>query len=53
MTVLIIAHRPGTIAQADRVIELDGGRVIAERGSDDIDAAGIPADAELATHMDQ
>jgi ATP-binding cassette subfamily B protein len=29
-TTLIIAHRPATIALADRVILLDGGRVAAE-----------------------
>ena len=29
-TTLIIAHRPATIALADRVVLLDGGRVVAE-----------------------
>ena len=53
ITVLIIAHRPDTIAQADRVIDLDGGRVIADRVSDDIDGAGTPAHAEVAARMDQ
>jgi ATP-binding cassette, subfamily B, bacterial len=29
-TTVIIAHRPATIALADRVVLLDGGRVVAE-----------------------
>src|SRR5262249_42109487 len=29
-TTLIIAHRPATIALADRVVLLDGGRVVAD-----------------------
>lgn len=29
-TALVIAHRPATIASADRVVRLDGGRVVAE-----------------------
>ncbi len=29
-TTLVIAHRPATIALADRVLLLDGGRVVAE-----------------------
>ena len=53
MTVLIIAHRPDTIAQADRVIDLAGGRVIADRVSDDIDRAGKPAHAEVDAHLDE
>jgi len=28
-TTIVIAHRPGTIAMADRVILIDGGRVAA------------------------
>ena len=28
-TTIVIAHRPGTIAMADRVALLDGGRVVA------------------------
>ena len=29
-TTIVIAHRPATIALADRVVLLDGGRVVAE-----------------------
>jgi ATP-binding cassette subfamily B protein len=29
-TTIVIAHRPATIALADRVVVLDGGRVVAE-----------------------
>jgi ATP-binding cassette, subfamily B, bacterial len=35
-TTLIIAHRPATIALADRVVLLDGGRVVAEGTHDDL-----------------
>lgn len=35
-TTLIIAHRPATIALADRVVLLDGGRVAAEGSHDDL-----------------
>ena len=35
-TTLIIAHRPATIALADRVVLLDGGRVAAEGTHDDL-----------------
>jgi ATP-binding cassette subfamily B protein len=35
-TTLIIAHRPATIALADRVVLLDGGRVVAEGSHDDL-----------------
>ena len=35
-TTLIIAHRPATIALADRVVLLDGGRVVAEGIHDDL-----------------
>ena len=29
-TTIVIAHRPATIALADRVVLIDGGRVVAE-----------------------
>ncbi len=35
-TTLIIAHRPATIALADRVVLLDGGRVVAEGRHDEL-----------------
>ncbi len=35
-TTLIIAHRPATIALADRVVLLDGGRIVADGTHDDL-----------------
>ncbi|MGQ0826406.1 MAG: ABC transporter ATP-binding protein [Actinomycetota bacterium] len=35
-TTIIIAHRPATIALADRVVLLDGGRVVAEGAHDEL-----------------
>jgi len=35
-TTIIIAHRPATIALADRVVLLDGGRVVAEGSHDEL-----------------
>jgi len=35
-TTLIIAHRPATIALADRVVLVDTGRVVAEGTHDDL-----------------
>jgi ATP-binding cassette subfamily B protein len=35
-TTIVIAHRPATIALADRVVLLDGGRVVAEGAHDEL-----------------
>jgi ATP-binding cassette subfamily B protein len=35
-TTIIIAHRPATIALADRVVLLDRGRIVAEGSHDDL-----------------
>jgi ABC-type multidrug transport system fused ATPase/permease subunit len=46
-TTLIVAHRVSTIALADRVLFLDGGRVAASGAHDDL-LASVPAYAALA-----
>jgi ATP-binding cassette subfamily B protein len=35
-TTLVIAHRPATVALADRVVLLDGGRVVADGTHEDL-----------------
>ena len=38
-TTILIAHRASTIALADEVVVLDGGRIVAQGGHDDLYAA--------------
>ena len=35
-TTIVIAHRPGTIAMADRVVLLEGGRIVASGRHNDL-----------------
>ena len=51
-TTLIIAHRPATIALADRVVLLDGGRVVAE-GTHAQLVANEPRYRDVLAHLDE
>ncbi len=49
-TTIVIAHRPGTIALADTVVLLDGGRVVARGPHEDL-LAGEPRYREVLAAM--
>ena len=56
-TTLIIAHRPATIALADRVVLLDGGRIVADGTHEELLTSSaryreVLARAELDAHGD-
>lgn len=52
-TTLVIAHRLSTIRRADRVVMLDGGRVVADGPHDELAATSEPYRRLLATQLDE
>jgi ATP-binding cassette, subfamily B, bacterial len=51
-TTLVIAHRPATIALADRVAVLEGGRIVEEGGHDELIATSVRYRALLALEVE-
>ena len=51
-TTLVIAHRLSTIALADRVLLLEGGRIVADGAHADL-MAGEPRYAEVLAHIEE
>lgn len=51
-TTIVIAHRPGTIALADKVLFLDGGRVAAEGTHDELIAGSARYREVLASYAE-
>lgn len=52
-TTIVVAHRPGTIRLADRVVLLDGGRVVASGTHDELLATDARYRAVLASLADE
>ena len=52
-TSIVIAHRPATIALADRVVLLDGGRVVADGTHEDLLATSDAYRSVLAAADDE